>query len=124
MKPSFDNASPIFEQIAEAIRRDIVAGVRAPGSRVEPVRELALALGVNPNTLQRALQQLESEGLLYTERTSGRFVTGDVDAIARLRERQCRKLAGSFLAAMADMGFSRGEVLQLIATMDEDVTQA
>ena len=73
-KINFDPKFPIYLQVMEAIRKDILAGRLKPGDKVPSVRELASQLGVNPNTIQKALSELEREGLLESARTSGRFV--------------------------------------------------
>ena len=79
----FDNELPIYTQLVSQIKRAIATGELAPGERMTPVRDLSLEAGVNPNTMQRALQQLEREGLVYSQRGNGRYITEDVAAIAR-----------------------------------------
>ena len=110
----YDNNSPIYQQIMDRIRREIVAGNWRAGERVPPVRDLALAFGVNPNTMQRSLAELEREGLLYSERTAGRFITADAARIARVREEMARRLAAEFLRQMAGMGCAAAEVRRLL----------
>ncbi|MCL2546717.1 MAG: GntR family transcriptional regulator [Oscillospiraceae bacterium] len=107
MKLHFDNARPIFEQIAEALRHDILNGKPPPGGRITPVREMALQYGVNPNTLQRTLTLLEDEGLLYTERTSGRFVTQDESVINTLREQLQAQILRESMAKFRDLGITK-----------------
>ena len=85
MKWEFKNGIPIYLQIIDQIKRQIVSGELAPGSRIPAVRDLAKEAGVNPNTMQRALTQLEQEGLLYTQRTSGRFVTQEEEIMKQTR---------------------------------------
>ena len=85
MKWEFKNGIPIYLQIIGQIKRQIVSGELAPGSRIPAVRDLAKEAGVNPNTMQRALTQLEQEGLLYTQRTSGRFVTQEEEIMKQTR---------------------------------------
>lgn len=75
MGERFDMSRPIYAQIVERLKAKILAGVYPPGGHLDSVRDMAAAAGVNPNTMQRALAQLEAEGLVYTERTTGRFVT-------------------------------------------------
>ena len=86
---------PIYMQIMQKVREAIASGELAPGVRVASVREFAGVFAVNPNTMQRALNELEREGLLVSERTSGRFVTKDtaqIDAMRRqLAEEKCRR---------------------------------
>ena len=114
MKTMFDPSIPIYTQIVEMFRREICSGQRAPGMRVEPVRELAATLGVNPNTLQRALGELEREGLLYTERTAGRFVTQDTERIAESRRMLSQGLVEEFVAKMQALGCPLSEMLELV----------
>ena len=86
MSFSFDSNIPIYLQVMEDIKIKIANGEYSINARIESVRELALKYGVNPNTVQRALQELEREGLLHAERTSGRFITDDLEKI-----NQCKK---------------------------------
>ena len=77
MRWEFSNDAPIYTQLIQQIKVGIVAGVFPPGERLPSVRELATEAGVNPNTMQRALAELERDGLVYSQRTAGRFVTED-----------------------------------------------
>ena len=72
-----DNDRPIYLQLMERIQHDIISGVYKPGDKIPSVRDLALDAAVNPNTMQKALSELERSGLLYSQRTSGRFITDD-----------------------------------------------
>ena len=83
---TFQNTQPIYLQIMSLIKRQIATSVLSPGQLLEPVRELALTYQVNPNTVQRALSELEREGLVRSERTIGRYVTKDDKAIAQLHQ--------------------------------------
>lgn len=114
MKPNFDPAIPIYTQIVDRFKQLILSGEYGPGEKVPPVRELALELGVNPNTLQRALSELEREGLLYTERTTGRFVTNDAALIAALREELIASMVEVFLEGLGALGCSLADVERLI----------
>ena len=91
---------PVSVQLVEQLELALVAGEFPPGSRIPPVRELAADAGVNPNTMQRALQELESRGLLQAQRTAGRTVTADDAALHALRRRRAQTLAGEFLHQM------------------------
>ena len=77
MAEQFDSSRPIYAQLVERLKAKILAGIYPPGGHLDSVRDLAAAAGVNPNTMQRALAQLENEGLVRTERTAGRYVTED-----------------------------------------------
>ena len=87
MTASFNQHEPIYIQLLERFRARIVNGSWEPGARIDSVRALALEYGVNPNTIQRALSELEREGLAYSERTAGRFITEDQAQIDALRGR-------------------------------------
>ena len=90
----YDNNQPIYLQIMDRVRRKIVSGEWRAGDRVPPVRDLALEFGVNPNTMQRSLAELERDGLLFSERTSGRYVTRDESRVAAVRDAMARGEAG------------------------------
>lgn len=83
---TFQNTQPIYIQIMDLIKKQIVTSLLKPGQLLEPVRDLALTYQVNPNTVQRALTELEREGLLRSERTAGRFVTEDLALIKSLHQ--------------------------------------
>lgn len=110
---------PIYTQLVTQLQQRIVTGHLAPGDRLPSVRDLAAEAGVNPNTMQRALAELERQGLVYSQRTAGRFVTEDAAAIRASREEMARTQLREFLAAMAQLGFSREETLALIQTEGE-----
>lgn len=106
---------PIYQQLTEGLTERIVSGVYPPGGKVPAVRELAAEAGVNPNTMQRALADLEREGLLYTQRTSGRFVTEDEGRITHMREQIAKTRIDDFLGSMRLLGFTSEETLRLLA---------
>lgn len=110
----FDGGAPIYGQIVEKVKLSIASGALAPGERLPAVRELALSAGVNPNTVQRALSELEREGLVYTLRTSGRYVTEDRNIIDRARRELAERSVRSFLGAMETLGYTRAELHGLI----------
>ena len=88
---------PVYVQLVEQLELALVAGEFPPGSRIPPVRELAASAGVNPNTMQRALQDLEGRGLLQAQRTAGRTVTANDDILQALRRKRAATLARDFL---------------------------
>ncbi|MCI8554235.1 MAG: GntR family transcriptional regulator [Clostridiales bacterium] len=110
----FDSGLPIYLQLMQQIRQRIVRGEWPPGTRVPGVRELAVECGVNPNTMQRALAELEREGILFSERTAGRFVTRSTEEIERTRDRMARELTSAFLEQMGTMGYSREQIAALL----------
>ena len=110
----FKPSEPLYLQIMNRLKRQIVSGRRKPGDKVEPVRELAQMLAVNPGTVQRAFSELEREGLLYTERTSGRYITTDSGRIRRLREELVGQIVADFVGHMRKTGVADGEILELV----------
>ncbi len=113
------DARPIWQQLSEQLKLRIVTGYYAPGSRFPAVRELAAEAGVNPNTMQRSLTQLESEGLLITNRTVGRTVTTDEATLNAIRSALARKETGEYLEAMGRLGYSRKECAEMITEGEE-----
>ena len=111
---------PVYVQLVEQLELALVAGEFPPGSRIPPVRELAADAGVNPNTMQRALADLERQGLLYTNRTSGRYVTEDEEMITKIRERIAEERICAFLESMSQLGFTQEQVLGLIQREREE----
>ena len=101
---------PIWMQLSEQIAAQIAAGVYSVGERLPSVRELAADAGVNPNTMQRAMADLENQGLVVTNRTAGRSVTQDMRAIEELRSKQAREQVLVFLERMKGLGYTRGEI--------------
>ena len=111
---------PVYVQLVEQLELALVAGEFPPGSRIPPgghldsVRDMAAAAGVNPNTMQRALQELESRGLLQAQRTAGRTVTADDTALQALRRRRAGTLAAEFLHQMQALGLTEAEIETLL----------
>lgn len=105
---------PIFLQIVERIQLDIVSGVYNPGDKLPSVRDLANEAAVNPNTMQKAFQELERSGLVYAVRTSGRFITEDVNMIEALKSNLAAEKINEFLKNMKQIGFGDDEILALM----------
>ena len=118
----FRSDAPIYTQLIDQLQRRIVTGVLLPGERLPSVRDLAGEAGVNPNTMQRALTEMERQGLVHRQRTAGRFVTEDAGRIKALREDMAREQLRGFLSGMAQLGFSREEITALIQTEGENDT--
>lgn len=110
----FDGKRPIYLQLMEDLQNRIVAGELPPGSRLDSVRDLALVYGVNPNTLQRALNELERLELLKVQRTSGRFVTTDNGRIKELRKQMAAKHIDQLIQSLIRLGFGQEEILELV----------
>lgn len=119
MSEQFDSSRPIYAQLVERLKARILAGTYPPGGHLDSVRDLAAAAGVNPNTMQRALAQLEAEGLVRTERTSGRFVTEDTDLIEQLRASAARNIAADFLEKMRSIGYTPQQAAELLRSWNE-----
>ena len=120
---NLDSDRPIYAQILERIQRQIVSGEYAPGTKIPSVRELAAQAGVNPNTMQRALQELESRGLLQAQRTAGRTVTADDAALHALRRRRAQTLAGEFLHQMHALSLTETEIETLLRETAQQQTE-
>ena len=117
---NFQNDLPIYTQLVDAIKFSIVSGELLPGARMSTVRDLALEAGVNPNTMQRALQKLEREGLVFSQRSSGRFVTEDVSVIDRARSALAAEYVRRYRDSMASLGFSEDEMRALLSDSGEE----
>ena len=111
----FQSNIPIYLQIMDDIKQQIVSGRLKPGDKLASVRDLAMQYGVNPNTVQKALSELEWENLLYTMRTAGRYVTEDAALIAALREQLAGERIIKFLDELEQLGFQYEDILQLLA---------
>jgi len=110
----FDTDRPIYRQLKERILLNIVSGKYAPGSQLPTVRELAEDAAVNPNTLQKALQELERDGLVFAQRTSGRFVTENKAVIKQAKTDLAKEQITLFLTKMAAIGYDRQDAVVLI----------
>lgn len=110
---------PIYTQILEIITIRIITGQYEVGNKLPSVRELAAEAGVNPNTMQKALAELEGSGLVTTKRTSGRTVTDNKELICQMRNRIAQTQVRNFVGKMAELGFQKEEIIELLATMDE-----
>ncbi len=117
MQWDFDNKRPIYLQLVDLIQLKVVAGEYPPGSRLPSVRDMATEAGVNPNTMQRALSQLEADCLLYTERTNGRFVTEDKNLIGELRNKIATQCIAALWEKLRQMGFKTREAMELIGNI-------
>ena len=110
MSWTFDNKKPIYLQIMEKIKLQIVSHTLEPNQQLPTVRELASEAGVNPNTIQRALSDLEREGFVYSKRTTGRFVTEDKELIAQSRKQLSEEELKHFVSSMTHFGYEKEEL--------------
>ena len=120
MEWKYDDSLPIYTQLVEQMKRSIVSGEIAPGERLPAVRELAMEAGVNPNTMQRAFQELERCGLVYAMRSSGRYVTDEISVIDAVRDKLAGETIRSFIENMSKLGFSKGEAITKIQEAKDD----
>ena len=119
MSWTLDTDRPIYLQLMERIQRDIIAGVYQPGDKLPSVRDLALEAAVNPNTMQKALSELERSGLVYSQRTSGRFITEDTEMLTQMKKELATEHIQEFFQKMEQLGFSRAELLTLVTKAAE-----
>lgn len=110
---------PIYAQLVDQIQRMIVTGIFPAGSRLPSVRELAAEAAVNPNTMQRALVKLEEDGLLYTQRTSGRYVTEETERIMEVKRALAKELIRQFVENMNRLGYTREQSVELLKKEEE-----
>ena len=116
---SFQADTPIYTQLVARLQEQIVSGAYPPGSKLPSVRDLAADAGVNPNTVQRAFAELERLGLIYTQRTSGKFVTEDTAAIDAARRALAEGQTRQYLAAMSALGFDCAALSTFLNPMEE-----
>jgi len=111
---NFNPTIPIYLQIMDQIKRDIVTGILAKGDRIDSVRSLSEKFGVNLNTMQRACSELERQQVIHTQRGVGSFVTEDVDTIAGLKEEMTKVMISEFIKGMKSLGYNDQEILEII----------
>ncbi len=111
---NLDSDRPVYSQILERIQMQIAAGIYEPGEKIPSVRELAADAGVNPNTMQKALAELERRNLVVTLRTSGRVVTEDLNMIRETKNQLAKEQIDDFLKRMKALGFEREDILIML----------
>lgn len=112
---NLDSSRPIYLQIIERVQMDIITGRYQPGDKLPSVRDLAQEAAVNPNTMQKALSELERSGLIYSQRTSGRFITEDKELIHQMKKELAAAEVSAFVAHMKQLGITPEEIWQLLA---------
>ena len=118
---NLDSSRPIYLQIIERVQMDIITGRYQPGDKLPSVRDLAQEAAVNPNTMQKALSELERSGLIYSQRTSGRFITEDKELIHQMKKELAAAEVSAFVADMKQLGITPEEIRQLLAeTIEEE----
>lgn len=115
-----DSDRPIYAQLVERLKLEIVSGFYPPGARLPSVRELAATAGVNPNTMQKAFSELERTGLIITQRTSGRIVTEDRQMILDTRMELAEEQIVLFLTKMQSLGFQKDDIIRLLSQKKEE----
>lgn len=115
MNIQFDEKVPIYTQIMNLMKRDIVNKKILVGEKLPSVREISSKLRVNPNTIQRAYQELEREGITYTLRGTGTFVKEDFNMISELKKEMAKDVIGSFISGMKDLGFDNKEIINIVS---------
>ena len=114
MKWEIKEGIPIYTQLVQQMKSGIASGEYSPGSRMPSVRDLAMEAGVNPNTMQRALAELERNGLVFTERTSGRFITEDNKLLAGLRSDLAAEHIGGMFEQLRKLGMDDQEIVRSV----------
>lgn len=112
---NFTNDRPVYLQIIEVVKGRIINGEYGIGEKLPSVRELADEARVNPNTMQKALSELEREELIFSQRTSGRFVTCDEKAVEQLRLKLAEEIVDDFLEKMQGLGFDHEKILEILS---------
>ena len=120
MSWNLDSSRPIYAQIIEKVSFYSVSGQYQPGDKLPSVRDLATQAGVNPNTMQKALSELERENLVHSARTSGRFITEDKDMIEKMREELASTQIKEFLNKMSQMGFDYNKTIALLEKLGKE----
>ena len=119
MSWEFPDHLPIYAQLMDTLKRRIITGRYLPGEKLPSVRELAAEAGINPNTVQRAFSELEREGLIYTQRATGKYVTENADEIKSARQALAKTQVAEFLSNMQSLGYSVGDVIVLLQSFNE-----
>ena len=117
---NLSNDRPIYAQIIERIEMQIISGYYKPGDRLPSVREFAAEAGVNPNTMQKALGELERKQLIITQRTSGKVVTEDFSMIEDVKKQFANEQIKMFLQKMNELGIGKEETIQLLQGVSEE----
>ena len=120
MDTSFRSNEPIYLQLMERFKLSIASGELLPGDKLRSVRDLAIWAGVNPNTMQRALSELERDGLIYTQRTSGKYVTEDAEIVSRVKTELAEAKTAEYLRYMGSLGLSSDEISAFISKKEDE----
>lgn len=121
MQWDINSERPVYLQLIEQINSAIVSGYFKPSDKLPSVRDLAAEASVNPNTMQKALTELERSGLVYSNRTSGRYITSDLSLIKKLKQESAKDLVIGFLDKMKQLGFEKDEVISIITEIVKEM---
>lgn len=121
MSWEFKDDRPIYLQLMEQIQLRIISGLYESGGKLPSVRDMASEASVNPNTMQKALSELERTGILYSQRTSGRFITDDIEKIKNLKNDLAKEQSEKFLKSMKSIGFNKEETITVLQKLGEDI---
>ena len=121
MQWNIDSERPVYIQLIEQIQAGIISGYYNLGDKLPSVRELAAEAGVNPNTMQRALAELEQTGLVYTNRTSGRYITSDIEVIKKLKKQSAKNIVVDFIEKMKQLGYEENEIIDCVEKILEEM---
>lgn len=113
-KSTFDNERPIYIQLMDIIKNEIVSGNIALGEKLPSVRDFAIKLKINPNTVQKSLMELERLNYIYTERTSGKYVTKDKSLIEKERIKLASISKEKYLEDMKKLGYTKEESIKFL----------
>ncbi|NIK68414.1 GntR family transcriptional regulator [Paenibacillus sp. BK033] len=116
----FDNNMPIYIQIMNYVKKQIITGRLNPGDKIESVRDMALELQINPNTIQRTFQELEREGIVETRRGLGRFVTSRESTIMQIKKEMAGELLERFVQGMKELGFEKDDIVAIVKDAVKD----
>ena len=116
---TFDNNIPIYIQLLEYMKIYLISGVFKCGDKLPSVRDFANTFKVNPNTMQKALSELESMNLIYTERTNGKYVTNDKKIIEELKDEYAMTLARSYFEGMKKIGLGKADSIKYLEGIDD-----
>lgn len=120
MNYNFDNNIPIYLQLVSLIKNDIIKGALSPGEKLPSIRDLAITYKVNPNTVGKALSELENISLIYTERTNGKYVSSDISLINKYKEEYATSLTEEYINKMINLGYNKEEINKYIMKKGEN----
>ncbi|GCD11492.1 GntR family transcriptional regulator [Clostridium tagluense] len=123
MDTTFNDKTPIYLQIMDLIKMDIVTGKLKSNDKLPSVREMAINLKVNPNTLQRSYQELERLGIVFTQRGTGTFVGEEKNMVDNLKKEMAKEVIDSFILRMKSLGFTTNEIIESISNETREVKQ-